>query len=407
MAPHGFFLLERTDDLTLPQIAASHIFTGALNDSGILLQLKDPSDLVQDQVSKWYVNLKDRSSMARVDAGIPGDDPKNWVVSKGTPKQPNGIIGGAFQEGITSPVAVPAMPAPQLQISRFLGNPKGKDEGYEWIEIKNFSSFEANLLGWKIDHREGSSKPYDLFGLIPALGNIRIFSEQSGITLRNKGDEIRLFNVAGVLVDSVSWKADLPDGLVKLREEAVEFPKEALVVSAVDGDTIDIKVDKTIMRVRMIGIDTPESVHPEKPVQRFAKEASAYTRLKLLGKNIRLEYEEEKKDEYGRLLAYVFFDDLFFNAHLIEEGYAKAFLKFPFRYSGQFRNLQEQAKSEQKGLWKKDVEAVEKDRPFPSLREILKKFSELIRNLLRSERAESSRGFPQDILLKRLQVEEL
>src|SRR3989338_7085144 len=89
------------------------------------------------------------------------------------------------------------------------------------------------------------------------------------------------------------------------------------VVRVVDGDTIVLDGDE---KVRLIGVDTPETVDPRKPVQYFGKEASEFTRRMAEGKRVRLEFDQDTKDRYGRTLAYVYLEDgTFLNAERSEE----------------------------------------------------------------------------------------
>ena len=98
----------------------------------------------------------------------------------------------------------------------------------------------------------------------------------------------------------------------------------------VDGDTIILGNGE---RVRLIGVDTPETKHTNKPGEYFVKEASAFTRSKVEGKDVRLEYDQQQRDKYGRLLAYVYLmDGTFLNAEIIKQGYGNAFTKFPSKY---------------------------------------------------------------------------
>lgn len=123
-----------------------------------------------------------------------------------------------------------------------------------------------------------------------------------------------------------------------------------LVTRAVDGDTI-VLADKE--RVRLIGVDTPEIHHPRKPVQYYAEEAYRFTQRIVEGKKVRLEYDYQRRDRYGRLLAYVYLPDgTFLNAELIRQGYGHAYTKFPFKYLEEFRRLEREARETGKGLWK-------------------------------------------------------
>jgi micrococcal nuclease len=140
-------------------------------------------------------------------------------------------------------------------------------------------------------------------------------------------------------------------------------PDIAKVMRVIDGDTIDVRIfvadensrlQNKVERVRLIGVDTPETVHPFQLLEFFGKEASSYTKSRLEGKNIRLEYDLTKRDKYGRILAYVFIDDRHFNAELIEKGFAFAYLRFPFKYREEFRLLELKAKDMKAGMWKSD-----------------------------------------------------
>ena len=102
-----------------------------------------------------------------------------------------------------------------------------------------------------------------------------------------------------------------------------------LVERVVDGDTI---VVRGVGRVRLIGVDTPETVDPRRPVEFFGREASAFTKRLLEGQRVRLEYDRERADRYGRTLAYVYLrDGMLANAEIIRLGYGHAYTRFPFR----------------------------------------------------------------------------
>ena len=121
------------------------------------------------------------------------------------------------------------------------------------------------------------------------------------------------------------------------------------VERVVDGDTI---VVEGVGRVRLIGVDTPETVNPRRPVEFFGREASAFTKRLLEGRSVRLEYDRERTDRYGRTLAYVHLvDGTFANAEIIRRGYGHAYTRFPFRYLDRFRRLEREARSAGRGLW--------------------------------------------------------
>jgi micrococcal nuclease len=106
------------------------------------------------------------------------------------------------------------------------------------------------------------------------------------------------------------------------------------------------------LKVRLIGVDTPETKDPRKPVQYFGKEATAFTQRLVEGKRVRLEYDQQRVDKYGRTLAYVYLDDgTFVNAEIIRQGYGFAYTRFPFRYLEQFRQWERDARESGRGLW--------------------------------------------------------
>lgn len=128
-----------------------------------------------------------------------------------------------------------------------------------------------------------------------------------------------------------------------------------LVSRVVDGDTIEVTKDGVKEKVRLIGINTPETVDPRKKVECFGKEASAHAKELLTGKQVKLVTDDTqtKYDKYGRLLAYVYSDDgLFVNKHMIVEGYAYEYTyTVPYIFQKEFKEAQKQAEIEGKGLW--------------------------------------------------------
>ncbi|MGH9870226.1 MAG: thermonuclease family protein [Candidatus Polarisedimenticolia bacterium] len=128
----------------------------------------------------------------------------------------------------------------------------------------------------------------------------------------------------------------------------------ARVVAVVDGDTIKVELSSSVETIRLIGVDTPETVHPQKPVEHFGKEASAFTNRMAIGKIVRLEGDADgaNRDKYGRLLRYVFLPDgKLLNAEIIAQGYGFAYTRFPFTRMEEFRGLERQARESNLGLW--------------------------------------------------------
>jgi micrococcal nuclease len=124
------------------------------------------------------------------------------------------------------------------------------------------------------------------------------------------------------------------------------------VERVVDGDTIVVRLDGRAERVRYIGVDTPESVKPGERVQCFGKTAAAANRRLVLGRDVRLEYDAEARDRYGRLLAYVWRGDLLVNAELIRRGYGKPLEIAPnLAHAAELRRLASAARRGHRGLW--------------------------------------------------------
>jgi len=151
------------------------------------------------------------------------------------------------------------------------------------------------------------------------------------------------------------------EDLEKLIDEAKD--RTYNVTKVVDGDTIKIEYKGSEESVRLIGIDTPETVHPNEPVGCFGEEASNKMKELVSGKNVRIMFDSSQgsQDKYGRLLLYIWVGETFVNKKMIEDGYAYEYTySTPYIYQNDFKVAQEDAKSLEKGLWG-DVCACEKE----------------------------------------------
>ncbi len=143
-------------------------------------------------------------------------------------------------------------------------------------------------------------------------------------------------------------------GLVDTREEGRDLLTDLelrTVTRVIDGDTLVLNGGE---RVRLIGVDTPESVHATKPVEYFGKEASAFTKRMAEDQQVYLEYEQGSptKDRYERTLAYVYLrDGTLLNKEIIEQGYGHAYTRLPFSKMEEFREAQREARAAGRGLW--------------------------------------------------------
>ncbi|MDQ2630061.1 MAG: thermonuclease family protein [Actinomycetota bacterium] len=133
-----------------------------------------------------------------------------------------------------------------------------------------------------------------------------------------------------------------------------EPPKSAgaYVTRVVDGDTIEVRLGGQEEDVRYIGVDTPETVKPGAPVDCFGPQASSFNHRLVERKRVRLVFGAERRDRYGRLLAYVYLGDRFVNAELIRRGLARTLTIPPNdRFAGRLKRLEIAAARAGRGLW--------------------------------------------------------
>jgi micrococcal nuclease len=127
------------------------------------------------------------------------------------------------------------------------------------------------------------------------------------------------------------------------------------VVAVVDGDTVDVRMNGAVERLRLIGINTPESVDPRRPVECFGKEASEHARQLLGGQQVLVESDpsQDTRDKYGRLLGYVWLPEgRLFNLQMIVDGYAYEYTyDNPYKYQATFKHAEAEARAAERGLW--------------------------------------------------------
>jgi endonuclease YncB( thermonuclease family) len=189
-------------------------------------------------------------------------------------------------------------------------------------------------------HPENRS-PYDVLNGL--LGSASIASNQSTVPINTPSLAIATATVPPVVVSN-STNSTIPVSAIKVK-----------VLRVVDGDTIHVLLNNKDVTIRMIGIDTPETVDPRKPVQCFGKEASNHARQLLDGTTVYLEQDTSQGDydKYNRLLSYIWMaDGRLFNQVMIAEGYAFEYTyNLPYNYQAQFKSAQRNAQNQQIGLW--------------------------------------------------------
>ena len=155
--------------------------------------------------------------------------------------------------------------------------------------------------------------------------------------------------IAGVLriVSSVGTRTQAPR--FENSAEVVQATSSVLVTRVVDGDTIEIEGGE---KIRYIGINTPETVDPRRPVQCFGHEASERNKELVEGKVVRIEKDISDRDKFGRLLRYVWLGGTFINKQLVDDGFAYATSYPPnVKYEKVFSQAQQKAREEKRGLW--------------------------------------------------------
>lgn len=138
----------------------------------------------------------------------------------------------------------------------------------------------------------------------------------------------------------------------------------AKITRVVDGDTMKVTLkheQSSEETIRLLLIDTPETVHPDKEVQPFGPEASAYAKKILENQDVELEIDVSERDKYGRLLVYLWIGDQMFNEMLLEEGLARVAYVIPpnIKYIDQFRDIQQKSQKSGKGIWSIENYALE------------------------------------------------
>jgi micrococcal nuclease len=127
---------------------------------------------------------------------------------------------------------------------------------------------------------------------------------------------------------------------------------DAIVLHVDDGDTIDVRIDGHIERIRYIGIDAPEVAHDGVGAAPGGEAAAQLNRILVAGRRVRLELDRETRDRYGRLLAYVWIDDTMVNLEMIRRGYARALtIKPNVRYARRIARAEAIARDARLGLW--------------------------------------------------------
>lgn len=210
VSANGFYLLERTDDSTVPDISADQIYAGALSNNGQDIWLYDGNNNIIDEADfyqGWTAGDKTtKQTMERTDND-------NWQTSKivgGTPKSENsdGIINSNSLQNTTENISKTTnIYSSGIFINEILPNPEGSDETNEWIELYNSNDFGVNLSGWFLKDAQGTIKTYAIPKNTKILANgfLVLKRPDTKITLNNNEDGLNLLTPDKKTIDSVSY----------------------------------------------------------------------------------------------------------------------------------------------------------------------------------------------------------
>ncbi len=246
----------------------------------------------------------------------------------------------------------------KIQISAVLPNPPHADT-VEWIEIRNISQETLQIDGCRVADDTDS---FEFSGVLVWNKTLRLKQSVTGLNLWNSHESLKLL-CGEIVIDTFQWDFEVPVSYIIHRDVIYAQPQQALISHVVDGDTVDAMIEWKKIRLRLLGIDTPETVHPRKSIEKFGLEASNFTRMQLEGKTVWLTFDFEPVDHYGRRLAYVWRCDgpfsesscVLFNAQIVSQWYGRMERRFEFLRYDEFAVLEKSAKQGKLGIWS-DVE---------------------------------------------------
>ncbi len=229
----GFYLLERTNDTTVPNILTNQIYTGASSNKGEYLKLFNSQNNLIDEVNcgdGWFAgDNTTKATMERKNSQITGNDSSNWTTSlntNGTPKAENSVIlsielpppeESPAQSELQSEPKSELTPQEESQpitypsgilINEVIPSPEGPDNLEEWIELKNINNEEVDLYKWKVQDTTGSITTYTFLERtkIGPKGFLILSRPTTKITLNNSGDGLNLIQPNGNILDTMNYE---------------------------------------------------------------------------------------------------------------------------------------------------------------------------------------------------------
>lgn len=236
-----------------------------------------------------------------------------------------------------------------IKISKVNPNPYWNDD-FEWIELENTWDTKISLTWCTLDDDISKwSKAFKFKNTFIESKSLKKFYKlDTGLSLNNDKDSVNFICNWNIL-DNTSWNYNVPDGYIITKNEDIN--KSIKVVRVIDWDTIVVFLNWKEEKIRLIGVDTPETVHPNKEIEFYWKEASNYVKSILENREVSLEFDFDRFDKYWRILAYVWIDGIMLNKTLIEKWYARVYLRFPFKYAKEFEKIWNQTQKNKVWIW--------------------------------------------------------
>lgn len=327
IAPYGHLFLPRSSSKL------------ALNDGGESLRLLAPDSSGEPTLllsSLAYARAPLGQSFARL------GDRFEWTA-RPTP-------------GAANDVRDPAPLRPAAVIDGVLPNPAGRDDAGEWVAVRNVSDDILALDRWSL--RFGwtqTSVPLTDVVLQPG-SSARIAFPADDVALRNASGSVILADSNDHIASAVSWEI-AAEGAVYGEEDDLRERTRARVIRVIDGDTLvaqfSLSPSAAVKKatIRLIGVDAPETVDPYIPPQPYGIEAANTLRALLDAKEIELEFDTELTDIYGRMLAYVFVDEMDVQRIILSKGLARTMTEFSYVRQAEYAAIAADARAQNLGLW--------------------------------------------------------
>lgn len=269
---------------------------------------------------------------------------------------------------VTKPTVKPAAPAIAIYINgkkQSYDQPPVIDNGRTLVPLRGIFESLGATVQWdqrkqqvtatnskiKILLKIGSKSPTVNGKVVPIDVPGKIINGRTLVPLRFVGEALG----ANVDYNATSRTIKITSKATISSDTTIDYGKlDATVINVIDGDTVKVNVRGTEETIRLLLVDTPETVHPTKPVQPFGKEASDFSKsIMPAGKAIKVELDVSERDKYGRLLAYIYVDGKMVNETLLEKGLARvAYVYAPnTRYVDEFREIQSKTQKQAIGIW--------------------------------------------------------